>query len=140
MAVFPRDWQRIVVKKKHLQFAWGPAGGGLPAAVGAVGTGRAAPAGAGGKGSTWIDGLLARRTRVGGAIQSAPKGGSLRPSVPGHAPHRMHRPEPLAGWHSGSVAASQRVMLDFIKHREYGGMVYRLGPGGLRDRLSGAAF
>jgi F5/8 type C domain len=25
---FPRDWQRIVVKKRHLAFAWGPAGGG----------------------------------------------------------------------------------------------------------------
>ena len=117
---FPRDWQRMVVKKKHLQFAWGPAGGGLPTSVGALEL--AVSAGAGGKGSIWIDGLqLEERESVG--RYSPRQKVEASTSVPGHEPERILDLEPLAGWHSGSVAASQWVMLDFIKHREYGGMV-----------------
>ena len=117
---FPRDWQRIVVKKKHLQFAWGPAGGGLPTAVGALEL--AVSAGVGGKGSIWIDGLQLEERESVGPSSPRPKV-EASTSVSGHEPERILDLEPLAGWHSGSVAASQWVMLDFIKHREYGGMV-----------------
>lgn len=117
---FPQDWQRIVVKKKHLQFAWGPVGGGLPTAMGALEL--AISAGAGGKGSIWIDGLQLEERESVSPSSPHPKV-EASTSVPGHEPERIFDLEPLAGWHSGSVAASQWVMLDFIKRREYGGMV-----------------
>ncbi|MBC7789904.1 MAG: discoidin domain-containing protein [Anaerolineae bacterium] len=50
---FPRDWTRLVTKKRHITFAWGPVGGGEMSRVGAVEI--VITAGTGGKGSVWVD-------------------------------------------------------------------------------------
>src|SRR3989442_3386972 len=47
--VFPREWQRVTIRKSRLDFAWGPAGGGEPKQVGAIEF--AISAGAGGRGA-----------------------------------------------------------------------------------------
>jgi len=58
--VFPRDWTRIVLKKRHFQFAWGPLGGGDPHHIAAIEI--VVTAGSGGKGMVLIDDLtLAER-------------------------------------------------------------------------------
>jgi len=52
---FPRDWTRLVLKKRHFQFAWGPLGGGEPRHIAAIEI--VVTAGSGGRGSVWIDDL-----------------------------------------------------------------------------------
>jgi hypothetical protein len=60
---FPNRWTRLEVPRRHVTFAWGPAGGGVlrrPAALELTIT-----AGTGGKGTVWIDDLeLAPRPPV----------------------------------------------------------------------------
>jgi len=53
--VFPREWTRIVLKKRHFEFAWGPQGGGEPHHIAAMEI--VVTAGSGGKGTVWIDDL-----------------------------------------------------------------------------------
>ncbi len=53
---FPSEWKRISIKKRHIAFAWGPAGGGdVPKRIGALEI--VITAGRGGKGTVWIDEL-----------------------------------------------------------------------------------
>ncbi len=51
--VFPREWKRLSIKKRHLDFAWGPKGGGDIHRVSAIEF--AVTAGSGGSGQVWID-------------------------------------------------------------------------------------
>ncbi len=53
--VFPREWTRVVLKKRHFQFAWGPIGGGEPHHIAAIEI--VVTAGTGGKGTVLIDDL-----------------------------------------------------------------------------------
>src|SRR5690606_30997273 len=55
---YPREWTRIVVKKRHIEFAWGPVGGGDPERFGALE--RVVTAAPGGRGTVWVDDLAFR--------------------------------------------------------------------------------
>jgi hypothetical protein len=59
---FPADWKRMVLKKRHIQFAWGPLGGGEPHHIAAIEI--VVTAGSGGRGSVWIDELELRERHV----------------------------------------------------------------------------
>jgi hypothetical protein len=51
---FPRDWRRVSVKKRQIEFAWGPIGpSALPKTIDAIEI--VVTAGSGGKGTVWID-------------------------------------------------------------------------------------
>ena len=52
---FPREWKKITVRKRDIEFAWGPAGGGELHHIGAIEI--VVTAGTGGKGTVWIDDL-----------------------------------------------------------------------------------
>jgi hypothetical protein len=90
---FPRDWRTLKIKKRQLEFAWGPAGGGEMKQVAALEI--AITAGTGGKGSVWIDDL---------------KFTELPPA------HPYNRTPAIAT--SGGT-----VIYDFLEPREYGGLV-----------------
>ena len=90
---FPRDWQTVRIKKRQLEFAWGPVGGGEMKKVAALEI--AITAGTGGKGTVWIDDLTFR---------------ALPPAHPyDRTPAALSGP----GW----------TGLDFLESREYGGLV-----------------
>src|SRR5690606_26899738 len=55
---YPREWTRIVVKKRHIEFAWGPAGGGDPERIAALEL--VVTAATGGRGTVWVDDLAFR--------------------------------------------------------------------------------
>jgi hypothetical protein len=58
--VFPKEWTRVVLKKRHFEFAWGPQGGGEPKHIAAIEI--VVTAGTGGAGMMLIDDLaLAER-------------------------------------------------------------------------------
>lgn len=115
---FTTDWRRIVVRQRQLQFAWGPAGGGIPAALGALEI--AVSAGAGGKGSIWIDELrFEERPPV--TVTATTPTVTASTFIPGYEPERVLAPE-SSGWRSGALADSQWLLLDFHAIREYGGL------------------
>ncbi len=117
---YPRSWQRVVIRKRHISFAWGPIGGGemrRTASLELVVT-----AARGGKGSVWIDDL------------------AFEPRVP--QPATWPRPATTAsagdpgGAVDGDTATSWRapagaamLTLDFGRRRELGGLLLDWGPG-----------
>ncbi|MEO6191710.1 MAG: coagulation factor 5/8 type domain-containing protein [Thermoanaerobaculia bacterium] len=90
---FPRDWRTLKIKKRQLEFAWGPAGGGEMKQVAALEI--AITAGTGGKGSVWIDDL---------------KFTELPPA------HPYTRTPAIA-------ISGDTIVYDFLEPREYGGLV-----------------
>jgi hypothetical protein len=90
---FPRDWQTLRIKKRQLEFAWGPVGGGEMKTVAALEI--AVTAGTGGKGTVWIDDL------------------KLAALPPAHPYDRTPAAISGPGW----------TGLDFLESREYGGLV-----------------
>src|SRR5438105_7830385 len=60
--VFPKEWTRLVLKKRHFQFAWGPLGGGEAHHIAAIEI--VVTAGSGGKGNVWIDDLALTERHV----------------------------------------------------------------------------
>ncbi|MGH6944523.1 MAG: discoidin domain-containing protein, partial [Geminicoccaceae bacterium] len=117
---FPSAWKKITIKKRHIEFAWGPAGGGELGEVATLEFGIAA--GRGGKGSIWIDQLSFAERDADETYTLAP---ALRASTSaeGTAPEAVLDGDPSTIWHSGAVAEDQWLQFDFQKVREYGGLV-----------------
>jgi hypothetical protein len=73
---FPRDWRRVSIKKRQLEFAWGPAGPSpLPKTVDAIEL--VVTAGTGGKGTVWFDQIEIRpiegtAQEIGGIVLEKP--------------------------------------------------------------------
>jgi len=117
---FPTEWGEMVIKKPRIEFAWGPAGGGFPKQIGSIEL--AITKASGGKGSVWIDDLRLDERDVETRANVPPKV-SASTSLPGHEPERVLSPDPAASWKSGALAPDQWLLLDFVKRREYGGIV-----------------
>ena len=72
---FPRDWRRVSIKKRQLEFAWGPAGPGpLPKTVDAIEL--VVTAGSGGRGTVWFKDIellpLGDVQEIGGIVLEKP--------------------------------------------------------------------
>lgn len=117
---FDGGWQRLVVRKRTLSFAWGPAGGGEPERVGAIEI--AVVAGEGGAGSVWLDDLVStplppERPYAGTPIASASS------SAAGMPPARALDGDPGTAWSSAAGATTPiRFEVDFGERRELGGL------------------
>ncbi|MEP7028316.1 MAG: discoidin domain-containing protein, partial [Candidatus Eisenbacteria bacterium] len=85
---FPRDWQAISTRKRQIEFAWGPGGGGELARAAAIEI--AITAGSGGQGTVWLDDF------------------TLEPLPPADAP----APAPLARASSAARGAPAALALD----------------------------
>ena len=90
---FPRDWTRMRIKKRHLEFAWGPSGGKPLTEISALEI--VITASTGGRGSVFIDDLT-----------FAPR-----------APRPATYPEPKL-----SQPAPNEALLDLGSPREFGGL------------------
>jgi hypothetical protein len=96
---FPREWTEIRIKKRHIEFAWGPIGGGEIRDVAALEL--AVTAGTGGKGHILLDELTLRE---------------LPPAHPYTLTPRV-------------VSSQDGISMDFLEEREYGGLVIDWGSG-----------
>ncbi|HET9227353.1 MAG TPA: discoidin domain-containing protein [Thermoanaerobaculia bacterium] len=96
---FPREWTQVRIKKRHIQFAWGPLGGGEIRDVAALEL--AITAGTGGKGYILLDELTLTE---------------LPPAKPYDRTPQV-------------TASKKGVALDFLENREYGGLVIDWGSG-----------
>jgi hypothetical protein len=117
---FPSQWQRVVVRRSRVEYAWGPD----PAPLKSVGAIEFAIAtGQGGKGSIWIDNLRFEKRRAPMPDGRPPKVRAST-SLDGHDPSlAVDGQHPETVWRSGSVADDQWMILDFGESREYGGLV-----------------
>jgi hypothetical protein len=113
----PGQWTRVVFKKRHLTFAWGPAGGGEASKVAEIEF--ALTAGQGGKGFLDIADL---------SIQTLPPATPEQPPIPSASSSLASHPPALAldgradtAWRSQDDQGW--FQLDFGTEREFGGLV-----------------
>ncbi|HEV7733687.1 MAG TPA: discoidin domain-containing protein [Candidatus Binatia bacterium] len=111
----PARWEPMRIRSSQVEFAWGPAGGGAIAELGAIEI--ALAAGPGGRGSLW----LADLRFVDRTVRAAPvvRAGSAQP---GHGPEHLFAAAPATSWRSDG-GAPQWLEVDFQDEREYGGLV-----------------
>jgi hypothetical protein len=124
---FPADWDSIRIKRRQIQFAWGPAGGGTLRHVSAIEI--AITAGEGGEGSVWFDDLaLVRREPPGPWTPPVASASSSRPGTP---PALVLDSLSATAWRSAPGDARPWLALDLGAVREFGG----LSIGWARPRL-----
>ena len=122
---FPREWRPIAVKKRHLGLAWGPGG---PLEDVAVIEFAILPGAQGrGKGSVWIDDLTFEQREPTQAYTLQPVI-SASTSTTDHPPAAVFDADPATSWRSGALAEDQWLLLDFLRPREYGGLVIDWDP------------
>lgn len=123
---FPKDWRTVTFKKRHIEFAWGPAGGGELKKVAAIEL--AVTAGKGGRGWVAIDELTLTELPEVAPTPRSPSV-SASSSAPGHDPARSVDGDPQSVWRSGPQREAAWLALDFLGRREYGGLILDWEPG-----------
>lgn len=98
---FPREWSALRIASGEIEFAWGPAGGGVATQLGALEL--AIVAGPGGRGSVWIDDLRVEDL--------------------------SYRAEPIVRRSSADAGEPQWLSIDFQEERELGGLIVHWEPG-----------
>ncbi len=115
---FPGEWKKIRIKKRHIEFAWGPAGGQDLSRIDRIEFTVASFVG--GKGTLWIDDL--RFEPLGPEVNTWPV-----PAVSVSSSARQHRPALIFDgndqtyWQSRK-SRNQNVTVDFGIKREFGGL------------------
>lgn len=117
----PVDWRALRIKGSQIQFAWGPLGGGPPRDIAAIEW--VVAAGPGGQGRLCIADLRLEDTTY-----------DLTPLVeatsalPGCQACHVVDPSPATCWRSLPMQGPQRLVIDFQREREYGGLVIQWDP------------
>jgi len=121
---FPREWQTVATRKRQIEFAWGPAGGGDMARVAAIEF--AITAGSGGTGTVWLDELTFEELPPPSA---APPAITARASFspPAHPAARAVDGDRASAWRA---EAGERTWLelDLGAVREFGGLALDWDP------------
>ncbi|MGH7740827.1 MAG: discoidin domain-containing protein [Candidatus Eiseniibacteriota bacterium] len=115
---FNTAWDSTRIRKRQIQFAWGPAGGGEIRHVAAIEI--AITAGQGGEGSVWFDDLeLVRREVRGPEIPLVVRASTARPGA-----DASFAADSLPGtsWRSAPGDSLPWIAVDFGGTREYGGL------------------
>ena len=121
---FPREWQPMRFKKRHIEFAWGPSSDRALARSEAlefvVASGRG-----GGKGTVCFDRLAMRELPVPHASDAAPIA-TASSTQAGSRPSFAVDGSAATAWRSDPAAgAEQTLSLDLGEEREFGGVVLR---------------
>lgn len=112
------DWRILEIPSRQIDFAWGPAGGGVAREVGAIEI--AVVAGSGGQGRFWIADLgLEDRTAP------WPPRLSASSALSGHAPEHVLDGDPQTDWRACEGPGEAWLMLDLHRQSEYGGLILR---------------
>lgn len=121
---FPREWRKVTIKKRHVEFAWGPAGGGELRKLAAIEL--TVTAGTGGKGSVWVDELTFTELPPAKPYARTPLV-TASSSVAPHEPGRALDGDIKTGWLSAETDREPWFVVDFLERREYGGLTVRWG-------------
>jgi len=110
---FPARWKLTKIASREMEFAWGPAGGGVMAALGAIEI--AVVAGSGGAGTLWITGLV---------IEDCSP--TALPKVNASSARTGFRAESAltgSGWKPQADDAQPWIVIDWIEPRRLGGLI-----------------
>jgi hypothetical protein len=117
---YPPDWRRLTSKKRHIDFAWGPLGGGDMEEVRAIEF--VVTAGEGGRGTVWIDNFTFEELPP-----DAPYTGTPTATATAGDPAGLFDADSTAGW--TAPAGVQTLTVDFGEEREFGGFLLEWGEG-----------
>lgn len=115
---FPTEWKKIKIKKRHLDFAWGPSGGSTPTRFDRIEFTVASFVG--GKGSVWLDDLKFEPLAPETDIHPQPTA-SASSYLPGRAEKNILDGVLQTAWKSKN-AQPQNLILDLKQRREFGGL------------------
>lgn len=115
---FPREWQRIRIKRRHVEFAWGPTQERYLRRIDRIEFTVASFVG--GKGRLWIDDLRFEPLEAPPAIYPQPRI-TASPSERGSKVLAMLDDNPSTSWKS-KPAKTAEVLIDFGLRREFGGV------------------
>jgi hypothetical protein len=124
---FPREWQLVRIKRRHLEFAWGPTKDRTLRRVESIEFAVAAGRG-GGRGSVYVSQLALRALPDDAGVVLPPV---LRASsaVAGAEASRAFDGSMATAWRSDPAAGpAQALTLDFHRPREFGGLIVRWLP------------
>src|SRR6266571_534020 len=124
---FPRAWETVATKRRQIQFAWGPAGGGEIRHVAALEL--AVTAGSGGAGTVWLDDLELTALPP-PAAQPPPVLARASSARPGHGAPLVADGDSASFWQAAPGDSLPWVALDLQAEREYGGLVIDWAAGG----------
>ncbi|HEX2693757.1 MAG TPA: discoidin domain-containing protein, partial [Gemmatimonadaceae bacterium] len=136
--VFPKDWKTITRKKRQISFAWGPTADKQLSRFAAIEI--AITAGSGGKGSVWLDDLAVTPLDPNTAYNLIPRV-SASSQAEGYDVSRLLDPNPTTAWRSAparvatsggnatTVQQGDSIDIDFLKRREFSGVVIDWEPG-----------
>jgi hypothetical protein len=124
---FPRGWRHVRIKKRQIEFAWGPTSDRALTHAATiefvVNAGRG-----GGSGSLYISDLTLRELPVDTGIPPAPSA-SASSSLPGAGPELAVDGNAGTAWRSDPKSGKvQTLTLDLHQVREFGGLVLRWQP------------
>jgi hypothetical protein len=131
---FPAEWTVLRSKRRDIEFAWGPAGGGTLRRVAAIEL--AVAAGEGGRGSVWFDDLALEPLPEEGPYRGVPRATATFEQPAGSAGFALDG-DPATAWRPGKARAEWQV--DFGEPREFGGLALDWGrerPADYRLELS----
>jgi hypothetical protein len=130
---FPSAWQHVTIKKRQIEFAWGPTKDRTLKRVARIEFVVAAGAG-GGAGSLYISGLTLRE-RPPQPTSWGPPAVEASSALPEEGPARAVDSQQATAWKSDPArGAEQWLLLDFGQAREFGGLVLRWQPGAYASR------
>ncbi|MBK6899979.1 MAG: discoidin domain-containing protein [bacterium] len=112
---FPAQWRTVTIKKRQLEFAWGPGGGAPLRGISAVEI--VVTAAEGGSGSVWIDDLTLRELPPPTAVDAAP----VATATTGDAAAALDG-DAATFWTPDKTDRSPALDLDFGGSREFGGL------------------
>ena len=122
---FPKDWRKLVTKKRQVSFAWGPAGGGEIRHVAAIEI--VVTAATGGSGTVWIDDLELRALPPADSTPAAPAA-SASSSRQENAAELAIDGDPATAWRALRKDRHAWFGLDFGAAREFGGLSILWSP------------
>jgi hypothetical protein len=121
---FPREWQLVRIKKRHIEFAWGPSMDRTLRHAATIELGVAAGRG-GGRGSVYVSQLTLRELPNEPPVASPP---IVRASswMPGGEAALALDGSMTTAWKSDPAAGpAQTLTIDFQRPREFGGLIVR---------------
>jgi hypothetical protein len=118
---FPTEWKKIVIKKRHISFAWGPSEDRTLRKVDSIELIIASSSG--GRGSIYLDQLVFEPLELPDPNPPTPtcKGSSTIDSQ--HQYKFVFDADLNTSWRSKPQPESQYLLIDFIKYREFGGLI-----------------
>ena len=122
---FSREWRKVTIRKRQLEFAWGPKGGGDAGGITSIEL--AITAGSGGKGSIWIDDFGLEPRAPDRPYDQTPTV-TASSEAPGHAPRFALDGHSSSYWSSAGRESDEWLEIDFGQKREFGGLTITWAP------------